>query len=169
MRPALTVYNFGCAILSFSGQATSKWAESNESKLMVLKDHLKHKSEGYTALWIGAAYIDVMSPASRREVERKKWSAMNTWVFWRLWNWKASLCFCQKRFLLKNRSSSSFLITTLRLIACTCCKSVQAWQMIPFNDNPDDESREVENNTAGLPGIRENHIWYRKEDLKTFL
>lgn len=97
LRRELSVYNFGFAILRFSGQAPYNWAESNKSNLMVLRDHLLHKSEGCIALWIGVAYIDVMSPASHREVESKKWSPMNTWVFWRLWNWKASLCFLPKK------------------------------------------------------------------------
>lgn len=42
---------------------------------------------------------------------------------------------------------------------------MQAWQMILFNDNPGAECREEENNAAGLPNIRQNHIYYLKEDL----
>lgn len=59
------------ALHGHSGQAPNS-LHASKSDLMVLRDRLQHASEGWIALWMRAAYIDVMSPASRREVESEK-------------------------------------------------------------------------------------------------
>lgn len=48
------------------------WEHASKADLMALRDRSQLTSEGWIALWEKAAYIDVMSRASCREVESEK-------------------------------------------------------------------------------------------------
>lgn len=85
---------------------------------------------------------------------------MNTWAFWRRWNWKACLLYAIG-FQRNSGSAPCFLITTLRLIGWICANQ---WK----RDRRSCQMIILRNNAADHPDMRQKHRWLFGRHFSTF-